>query len=344
MAGYVKRIALIKTLKSGYSADGGQLKGLVRCEAYAGFFKVEASLLNFAPLTDGIFRTGITDGKSVVVFDAPSYEGECDFDPTRGFACLIAHCNSGTVLPVACAVSGDNGGWLAMVEGAIERDEGGKKTAYDDEAIADENYYELEADENGRPVREDEEGTERSCPCKDENDARPGEEDKACGAEAGEGGIKCPTSAFRIGGTPSQGDDSAAEDCRSSEEGGRPADNPVEGEPARPELARGGFFGRMSEDIKKIFSTYPRAEALEDVIEGSRWAKISYGNGAHYAFGVIYDGVNAKYLCYAVPVESGAPCPPSLAGRAGYVPVDGGGYWVMYQDADTGVSLRVGSV
>ena len=50
MAGYVRRIALIKTLKSGYSSDGGGLKGIVRCEAYAGLLRVEASMINFAPL------------------------------------------------------------------------------------------------------------------------------------------------------------------------------------------------------------------------------------------------------------------------------------------------------
>ena len=33
MAGYVKRIALIKTLRQGFSADGGKLGGIVRCEA-----------------------------------------------------------------------------------------------------------------------------------------------------------------------------------------------------------------------------------------------------------------------------------------------------------------------
>lgn len=334
MAGYVKRIALIKTLKAGYSADGGELKGLVRCEAYAGYFKAEASLINFAPLTEGCYRIGITDGSSAVIFDTPAYEGECPFDPTDGFACLITFCRAGSVAPVACAVCGDNQKLLASVQSAIEHEESAARTSYDDEAIADENYYELETDENGGPVRPPEEAEEeRGVDAHEETAGVVEGAPSACaeqqsgeGAESGEKPIKCATSAFHIGGSPEE----EGEEFRAEEDD----------EPAQPKLAGGGFYERMSGDIKKIFSTYPRAEALEDVIDGSRWAKITYGNGAHYAFGVIYDGGNAKYLCYGVPVASGAPCPESLKGRAAYVPVDGGGYWVMYQDANTGISIK----
>ncbi len=321
MSGYVKRIALIKALNAGYSADGGGVKGIVRCEAYAGYFKAEASLINFAPLSEGVYRIGITDGIYTAVFDAPMYEGECAADPSGGFACLIAFCRNGKTVPVASAVCGDCERYLALAQSAIERAEAQPAEEYDDEAIAGENYYELEADENGGSVRADEEEQAGSGSREDENGsgacegAPPGAAEKD--GEQPEK-IRCSTSSFRIGGSP-QEDDPAAP----------------------PSLAGGGFYERMSGDIKKIFSTYARAAAIEDVIEGSRWAKITYGSNSHYAFGVIYDGGNAKYLCYAVPVPAGAPCPESLKGRAAYVPVDGGGYWVMYQDASTGISITV---
>lgn len=327
MAGYVKRIALIKTLRPGYSADGGELKGIVRCEAYAGFLKVEASLINFAPLSEGVFRIGVAAGDGAVVFDAPSYEGECDLDPSGGFACLVAHSSGGKTLPVACAVSGDNQSLLAVTQRAMERDEEGRTPAYDDEAVAEENYYELEADEDGRPVCEDKKDEEGQGPCRDEDDICPVEVCRGEGESGAGDGTTCGT------------DGEAAAVAGESAPAGPRGD-----ETCRPRLARGGFFERMAADIERIFATYPRADALESVIEGSRWAKISYGNGAHYAFGVIYCGGNAKYLCYGVPVKEGAPCPESLAGRAGYVPVEGGGYWIMYQDADTGVSITVDGV
>ena len=277
MAGYIKKIALIKTLKAGYSADGGELKGLVRCECYGGFFKAEASLINFAPLTEGAFRLGISDGERAVIFDPPSYESECEFNLSKGFACLICFCRSESITPVACAVSGDNQYLLASLEDAMKRDGGEKQPRYDDEAIAEVNYYELESDEAGAAVREDKESEEGDAACKDEEAEGAGEET---------------------------------------------------------------FFERMKGDIDKIFKTYAREERLEGAIDGSRWAKITYGTNNHYAFGVVYCGGKPKYLGYAVPVNRGGDCPESLRGRAVYAEVEGGAYWILYQDASTGVSLN----
>ena len=52
MGGYTKNIAVIRGLKSGFSADGGDLSGLIKAEKYGSSLKVEVSLINFAPLTD----------------------------------------------------------------------------------------------------------------------------------------------------------------------------------------------------------------------------------------------------------------------------------------------------
>lgn len=348
MAGYIRRIALIKTLKAGYSSDGGSLKGIVRCEAYAGYFRAEASLINFAPLAEGHFRVGLTDGNASVIFDPPLFEGDCPLNPAEGFACLVAFCRDGSVLPVASAVCGDNQHLLASLQRAMESEESAR-TAYDDEAIADSNYYECEhnkdgggicrdkAAETGQDSREDEDDT-----CAVQGGAEPST--TSDGQPHGEE-IKYPSSSFRIGGTPHSmegGQSSTAEDSPSLHEEISPsAEDTTPDEAAPPRLAGGGFYERMSGDIKNIFSTYPRLSALEDVIEDSRWAKISYGSGAHYAFGVIYYGGKAKYICYGVPVAGQAPCPESLQGRASYIPVEDGGYWVMYQDAATGISVAV---
>ena len=359
MAGYTKRIALIRTLKNGYSADGGELKGVARCESYAGFLRADVSLINFAPLSEGAYRTGVSDGSSVVVFDAPSFEGECSFDASRGFACLVCYCRSGEVTPIAAATSGESDGILSLIHEAILRDESPEKNTYNDEAIAEENYYELEADKDGGAVCPDEKEKEGSAGGENEEDAGSLE-----GGEAEEGGhkfplsrelpsgerVKCSTSSFRAGGglageaAQTDGGDEPPPSAEKVEQRGEEGDTCGEEAPegdaaAQPRLSDGGFYERMSADVRKIFSAYPRLPALEDVIENSRWAKISYGNGAHYAFGVIYQGGKAAFLCYAVPVESDAPCPESLRGRASYVPVDGGGYWVMYQDANTGISV-----
>lgn len=335
MAGYVKRIALVKTLKAGYSSDGGSLKGIVRCEAYAGCFRAEASLINFAPLSEGCFRVGLTDGNTSVIFDPPMFEGDCPLNPADGFACLVAFCHAGSVLPVASAVCGDKQHLLASLQQSMESEESAQP-AYDDEAIADSNYYESVHDKDGSGVCGNKKTEAGQDARQNEDDTHPvegGESPLPPSDGQPHAEIKYPTQAFHICGTP-VGDECSQsatdEKCDSSSD-----------EAAPPRLAGGGFFERMSGDIKNIFSSYPRLSGLEEVIEDSRWAKISYGNGAHYAFGVIYCGGKAKYICYGVPVAAQAPCPESLQGRASYIPVSDGGYWVMYQDAATGISVAI---
>ena len=377
MSGYAKRIALIKTLKAGYSADGGPLKGLVRCEAYAGFLKVEASLINFAPLSEGRLMLGVSDGDEAVIFEGISSESETPFDLSRGFGCLICYCRAGDVLPVACAVSGDMQGVLSSIESAVRQSETPQSAVgkYDDEAIAEENYYELETDEGSGTVRQAEgekkegfvrrgkEGYDNGfLPREDKADGNQNmtpprtdgarEHDESAKPRGDISGVRDEENVDCVRGEDGVkvGEDGKKEfgGANGSANGGERGEKPIGfgandknfGE-AKGGLAGGNFYARMSGEIKKIFSVYPRAAELEEVMEGSRWVKISYGGGKHYAFGVLSREGEAAYICYGVPVEAGAPCPESLSERAGYIPVEGGGYWVMYQDASTGVSVKI---
>ena len=84
MSGYVKKIAVIKQIQHGFSADSGTLSGVVKAETYACFLKVEASLINFAPLSEGRYVLGITDGLKTVIFEGGNFEGESDFNLAYG--------------------------------------------------------------------------------------------------------------------------------------------------------------------------------------------------------------------------------------------------------------------
>lgn len=344
MAGYLKRIALIKTVSKGFSSDGGELSGLVKCEVYAGFLKVELSLVNFAPLAEGKYRCGVSDGKQVLVFDEAVFETQVDFDLSAGFAALVCFCKDGCVKAVASAVCGDNRGEVAAIESAVaeqEKADIAPSVAYEDEAIAEVNYYELEVGKGGGAVRADKEeekvgravGEDEEDSCAVENSAKPeqgkltkGVEEKS--AEGVSDGVEqVGNSSHVCGGVEQVGNTSheAAE--------GSSADVSDDGGQGRSYNGRGdgSFYRRIEGDVKRIFADYPKEERLEKVIEGSRWAKIGYGNGKYYAFGVIYSDGEAVYLCYGVPSSDGRNCPRSLAGRASYVPVEGGGFWVMYQ-------------
>ena len=100
----------------------------------------------------------------------------------------------------------------------------------------------------------------------------------------------------------------------------------------------------MEGDIKKIFATYPSEPALENAMEGSKFARISYGDNKFYVFGVLKVEGKPRYICYGVPAKNGETPPPSLKDCASYISTESGGYWLTYQDAATGVSVVINNL
>lgn len=306
MAGYNKKIAVIKQIKGGFSADGGAISGLVKAETYAGFLKVEVSMINFAPLTEGYYFLGITDGLNTVTFEGTNYEGESDFNLSCGFAFLVCFCHGGCS-PIASATCGQMACALPDLKEEMAKKENFKPpksgAAYEDDAIAEENYYEYKTDEDG--------GAVRAGQTQEKSGNAGGENEEVAGAFQGK------------------------------QESGVGGKEEEEEEPAPPRLAGGDFYARMKGDVQKIFSSYPREEELEAAMENSRWAKISYAEGKYYVFGVLsVEGV-PRYLGYGVPSKNAQTPPKSLEGSASYMPTASGGYWIMYQDATTGVSVKL---
>ena len=291
--GYTKNIAVIRGLKSGFSADGGSLSGLVKAEKYGASLKVEVSLINFAPLTEGRYVAAISDGKKVCILDGLSFDGVSEVDTSAGFAALICFVN-GTVSPVASAICGAFQSAAMGIREEIEKLERVKNDGYNDEALAQENYYEYEQTDKDRgTVREN---TEKE---KDGESVRKNEKDNVV----------------------------------------------REKEPTAGGLASGDFFGRMKDEIEKVLSSYPSERALEETVEDSRWVRINYGGDKFYVFGVIYGGGKPRYICYGVPSTDSRRPPESLSNLASYIPSSpenaDGGYWVMYQDAATGASVKI---
>lgn len=296
MGGYSKNIAVIRGLKDGFSADGGALSGLIKAEKYGRSLIVEASLINFAPLTEGRYVVAVSDGNNTQILDGTYFNGVSEVDTSQGFAALVCYVNAG-VFPVASAVNGRFSSAALGIRAEIEKSENIKKEekddkicekAYEDEALAEDNYYEYgQTDENGGAVLENQEEKETES-ILSENEA------SAC---------------------------------------------PVESEG----LARGMcFYERMKGEIETLLEKYPVEENLEKLIENSRWIRITYGEGKFYVFGVIYCDGLAQYICYGVPSLNAKRPPASMEGMASFIPAgDEGGYWVMYQDAFTGASVKI---
>ena len=296
---YTKNIAVIRGLKSGFSADGGPLSGIIKAEKYGSSLKVEASFINFAPLTEGRYVCALSDGKNICVLDGTNFEGTSEVDTSAGFAALVCFVNGG-VLPVASAICGQFQSAVIGIKEQIERLENIKEPhakaepAYEDEALAEENYYEYEqAFKDSEPVRENKKKE------KERKVARKNETVVSSFEKEGAGG-----------------------------------------------LAHGsGFYPRMKDEIEKVLSSYPEESALVGTVENSRWVRITYGDGKFYVFGVIYGADKPLYICYGVPSSDSRRPPESMVGLASFIPSSpegsAEGYWVMYQDADTGASVKI---
>ena len=105
------------------------------------------------------------------------------------------------------------------------------------------------------------------------------------------------------------------------------------------------FYERMKNEIEGLLGAYPADDALENMVENSRWVRIAYSDGKFYVFGVIYNKEKTpQYICYGVPSKQSKKPPESLAGLASFIPSSpeaNAGYWVMYQDASTGASVKI---
>jgi hypothetical protein len=179
MAEYIKKVAEIIGESGGFSTDGKRLFGLVKAQTYAGRLKVEICPINFAPLTEGTYIFGITDGKDIVLFESAIYEGQSNIDISRGFATAICF-NHGGIKLIATAICGDEYDYIKNIVDKIEKYE---KTAitpniYNDEAISEVNYYELAPVKSGDNLCQSQEQKDDSSTCTYEENTRPVQSDE----------------------------------------------------------------------------------------------------------------------------------------------------------------------
>lgn len=333
MGGFIKNIAVIKGLKDGFSVDGGALSGLVKCERYGSALRVEVTYINFAPLSEGRYVTAISDGTATLIVEDGFFEGNSSVDTSQGFAALVCYIN-GNVSPIASAVCGNFHGEALGIRAEVEKaervapekkpepkknEEKKNSSLYEDEAIAEVNYYEFaQTDEGGGTLRKDKK--------KEKNGIKTYEDEENSGAfEEEQGGLspECAADDFGGGG-------------KKTAKNAGVADSP---------LARGGFYDRVKNEVEGLLKVYPAEEALEKTVKNSKWVRITYDGDKFYVFGIIYGGQTPEYICYGVPTEQSETPPESMRGLASFIPASPNerrrGYFIMYQDAATGASLKI---
>lgn len=106
------------------------------------------------------------------------------------------------------------------------------------------------------------------------------------------------------------------------------------------------FFDEIRAQVESIFEKNPPEEYLQNLIPDSKWAKVKFEeSGDYYVFGLIYEDEQLKYVCYGVPGVYQEVPPRELSGYPVWFPLDedkkdGFGYWLTYQDAKSGESVR----
>lgn len=124
-------------------------------------------------------------------------------------------------------------------------------------------------------------------------------------------------------------------------------DNIIESEIDKIERGNHKFYDMLSDQLKELFDTYPREYNLSKLIDNSEWVKINSDNdNKYYVVGIIRHKNDIKYICYGVPGNYNIEPPIEMRDYSQWLPADtlnpySNGYWVMYQDADTGDNIFI---
>lgn len=107
------------------------------------------------------------------------------------------------------------------------------------------------------------------------------------------------------------------------------------------------FYNMIADQLNEIFDRYPKEDNLCKLIENSYWVKINGDiDNKYYVVGIIKQNNDIKYICYGVPGNYRIEPPAEMREYSQWLPTDAlnpydKGYWVMYQDADTGENIFI---
>lgn len=334
---YEKRVCVLKQIKKGFSADGSALSGAVYCERLGRDLTVTVRLAGLAPLREGryalvlsvggkTFCSDLGKGESLRVADAPSLSdgfsallcfvrqeaepvafGNCgrepaDYKPLLSVLADRGETKKGAPMPVPIPrtpqelpPTGPNQPSIPFIpmpdfpekeepkDGARFRE---GAAAYDDEAIAEADYF----------LRED--GGNESAKSKGERSGRK-----------------------KKGGGNSLEDDEAVHPFA---------------------IPKGSltYYKEVRYDLEKAFKKNPKDTRLLGVFPQSEWVKAKDS-----LLGIVYENGIPRYLCVAAE-KTGDP-PEELKENCVFVPSspfsDEAGFYIVFQDADTGAYVRPSS-
>lgn len=318
---YEKRLCILKQMKRGFSADGGPITGAVYAERLGTELTVTPRIAGLSPVADGRYVLVAQAGGMFYCFELRGNEAlKAEEAPSiaDGFSVLLCFLR-GEAEPVAfgrCGNAPDD--YLPLLKALSGRAARKRPVPVpmppNQIPGAPSPQVPLAP---AIPVPEEEEAPFRDMAAAKYNDEAIASTDyyRECASHADEGG--------------------GAESEEQKEGQGGGADETAV-HPFR--LVRGGltYYNKIAAKLKEAFAKYPRDETLLPSIPHSEWVKTEQA-----LLGVVYAEGVPRYLCVALKEE-----PPAEAKEAScFVPLspyrENEGYFVVFQDADTGDYVKV---
>lgn len=336
---YEKRLCILKQIRRGFSADGGALSGAVYAERLGGQLTLTPRITDIAPVREGRYALAVCAGsetyclelrgnESLRIPDAPSVK--------EGFSVLLCYVRiAGEPEPVAYGRCGNAPSSYEPLLAVFQTGNSEKKKK---RVIPPMPLSPFE-----QPVPVNPQAPRAPTP------ALPGEENDepfrdSVAARYDDDAI-AEDDYFEQRIPKSVSDESASvcgEEQAAAPENGRYAGGDEPDGSLHPfNLRRGGltYYNTVREKLEAALKQYPRDTRLNAVFPHSEWVKTE-----NALLGVIYAEGIPRYLCVAAEA-AGAP-PEQLRGNGVFVPSsefgDGEGFYVVFQDAETGEYVKVG--
>ncbi|MDE6551079.1 MAG: hypothetical protein K2M44_06270 [Clostridia bacterium] len=105
---------------------------------------------------------------------------------------------------------------------------------------------------------------------------------------------------------------------------------------------KNNFLDSVKDNLDKLFDTYPLDDELCAVTPSSRWVRVPTEDDNYYVVGITEEEGNPRYLCYGIPDKDNSVPPKGHPECRDWLPIeeDGRGYWMMYQDLDSGEIVK----
>ena len=344
---FIKKVLVLKQIEESFSCSNKRVSAILRLERENGVTDVFLSSVNFRACSVGEYRLFLFDGKSTYSFllgaRPSSFKKSTEYLPDfkKGLCAGIVVVKNDLPLVVAYSATEDFSASMtkfkkAVAERCLEEKElstqkplisdknscdcevvsaptldlnESVKKLYDDEAVATENYYDLDQEISSKLEKL------RSF-CNDEPPFR--NELPACECEV-------ETQTRAEDGNRDKNETDACDSQKYSK--------------ARP------YYDTVVKELKDLFFKFPKEEGLERLFPKSQWSKIFYSEGRYYVVGLIKENDAEKYICYGVPAVYSKTPPKELDGFCSFIPLsifdlNGEGYWMMFQDAVTGKCIK----